>query len=228
MAKRKTVKKTLAKKSSLVRNSGRGNIIKEKYSIKRFVTRRNFIAVLALIILGILLYVFKGFFVAASVNGQPITRIELIRELEKKSGKQTLDSLVTKNLILQEMRKKNIKVTDTEVNAEMKKIEDALSKQGRTLTDALSQQGLTQQDLREQLKIQKMIEKLFAKDVVVTDKEIDKYIEDNKDSLPQGQDEKTLRASVLAQLKQQKLTSKFQTWLQEIQKNAKIQYFVTF
>ena len=228
MAKKKTVKKAPAKKSSLVKNSSRTSTSIENYSIKRFVTRRNAIAVLALIILGILLYVFKGFFVAASVNGQPITRIELIRELEKKSGKQTLDSLVTKNLILQEMRKKNITVTDAEVNAEMKKIEDALSKQGRTLSDALSQQGLTQQDLKEQLKIQKMIEKLFVKDVAVTDKEIDTYIEQNKDSLPQGQDEKTLRASVLAQLKQQKLTAKFQTWLQEIQKNAKIQYFVTF
>lgn len=195
---------------------------------KKHMTKRNGLILLGLIILGILIYVLRGFFVAATVNGQPITRVQVVQELEKQSGKKTLDSLVTKTLILQEMEKKNITVTDAEVNAEVKKIEDALKQQGRTLSDALAQQGLSQADLREQLKIQKMIEKLFSKDVVVTDAEVIKYIEDNKEALPADQDPNTLKSTIKEQLKQQKLTTKFQTWLTEVQKKAKINYIVEY
>lgn len=194
----------------------------------RLATKRNAIILAVLIVFGILLYMGRGLFVVVMVNGHPITRLALVQELEKQSGKKTLDSLVSKELILQKMKKQNITVTDAEVNAEIKKIEDTLSKQGRTLTDALAQQGLSRADLLDQLRIQKMIEKLFAKDAVVTDKEITKYMTDNKDALPQGQDEATIKASVKSQLAQQKLTAKFQTWLADLQKKAKIQYFVNF
>jgi len=180
------------------------------------------------VIIAVLLYVFRGFFIAAIVNGQVITRMSIDQQLEKQFGKKTLESLITKNLILQEMQKNNISVTDKEVNDEIKKIEDTLKKQQRTLSEALDQQGLTRSDLMDQLKIQKMIEKYFAKDSQVSDKEVDTYIEENKDSLPQSEDKNTLRDSVRTQLKQQKLSGKFQAWLANLQAKAKIQYFVNF
>lgn len=200
------------------------------HSSQKLITKRNVIVVLValVVLLGAILYALRAQFVAATVNGQIITRMALTQELDKKAGKQTLDALVTKDLILQEMKKKNITVSDEEVNNEMKKIEDALKKQGRTLPDALAQQGLTKTDLVDQLKIQKMIEKLFAKDVTVTPKEIDAFLEQNKDSLPEGQTQEAIRASAEAQIKQQKLTAKFQTWLAGLQKNANIQYYVNF
>lgn len=235
MATKKSVKKVTTKKAPVKKTatpaaSSSMKVEKKETSsnYKKYMTKTNAIILVGLVVLGVLLYVFKGLIVAATVNGQPITRIELVQELEKQNGKKTLESLVTKNLILQEMQKKGITVSDTEVAAEVKKIEDALSKQGRTLDDALAQQGLTKSDLMEQLKIQKMIEKLFSKDATVSNADIDKYIADNKDSLPQNQDEKTLRSTISDQLKQQKLTAKFQTWLEGLQKNAKIQYFVSF
>lgn len=235
MATKKSVKKVTSKKAPVRKTATPVNKASMKVektqtsrSYKSYMTKTNGIILLGLVILGVLLYVFKGMIVAATVNGQPITRIQLVQELEKQNGKKTLESLVTKNLILQEMQKKNITVSDEEVTAEVKKIQDALSKQGRTLDEALAQQGLSKNDLMEQLKIQKMIEKLFSKDATVSKAEIDKYIADNKDALPQDQDEKTLRSSISDQLKQQKLTAKFQTWLEGVQKNAKIQYFVSF
>ena len=48
----------------------------------------------------------RGLFVVALVNGEPISRIEVIKALEKQGGKATLDSLVTKKLIAQEARSK--------------------------------------------------------------------------------------------------------------------------
>lgn len=236
MAAKKTTKKAV-KKTTVKKESSQASIkVEEKKtpatstssSYKKYMTKRNGLIILGLIILGVLIYVLRGFFVVATVNGQPITRVQVVQELEKQNGKKTLDSLVTKTLILQEMEKKNITVTDAEVNAEIKKIEDALKQQGRTLSDALAQQGLSQADLQEQLKIQKMIEKLFSKDVAVTDAEVTKYIEDNKEALPADQDPNTLKSTIKEQLKQQKLTTKFQTWLTEVQKKAKINYIVNY
>ncbi|MFI5265186.1 MAG: SurA N-terminal domain-containing protein [Candidatus Levyibacteriota bacterium] len=220
---KKTVRKAVAKKTASAP-------VFQKIGFKKFLTKRNvYIGVVTVaVLIGVLLYVFRGLFIAATVNGQVISRLELTQELDKKAGKQTLDSLVTRDLILQEMKKNNISVTDAEVNAEMSNIESALSKQGRTLNDALLQQGLTKADLIDQLRIQKMIEKLFAKDITVSSKEVDTYLTQNKDSLPAGQDQATLRTSAETQIKQQKLTTKFQTWLANLQKNAKIQYFVSF
>lgn len=228
---KKTVKKTAPKKTSTPKASVSAQVVEKKSSndsLKKYATKRNGIILLVLILLGVGIYFFKSFFIAATVNGQPISRLQVVQELEKQSGKQTLESLVTKNLILQEMEKKNITVSSEEVTSEIKKIEDALKQQGRTLSDALMQQGLTRAELEEQLKIQKMIEKLFSKDAVVSDKEVDAYIEENKEALPADQEESALKTTIKEQLKQQKLTTKFQTWLEGLQKQAKIEYYVNY
>ena len=199
---------------------------------KKIFTKRNIIlgVILVLFVLGTLLYVFKGLFVAATVNGHVITRMELNSELERKAGKSTLETIITKKMIFSEMKKKNITVSDAEVKTEIQKIEKSLTQQGRNLDEALSQQQppLTRADLEDQIRIQKMIERLFSKEATVSAKEIDLYIEQNKELLPEGQDEKSLRASVVNQLREQKLTGKFQEWLSNLQKSAKVNYFVSF
>src|SRR5690349_14247110 len=63
--------------------------------------------IIAILALGALLYVGRGLFVAAVVNGQPISRISVIKETEKQSGKQALDTIVRNTLIEQEARKAN-------------------------------------------------------------------------------------------------------------------------
>lgn len=226
---KKPVRKTAVKKTAST-SYVQSKSVSQKKTSKKFLTKRNALlgGVVIIILISALLYVFRGLFIAATVNGQVISRPALIQELDKKAGKQTLDALITRELILSEMKKKNITVTDAEVNSEISKIEASLSKQGRTLTDALSQQGLTKPDLIDQLRIQKMIEKLFAKDITVSGKDIDTFMEQNKDSIPAGQDSATVRTSAEAQIKQQKLTAKFQTWLADLQKKAKIQRFVSF
>ena len=199
---------------------------------KKILTKRNAMLglIVVIIVLGVLLYLFKGLFVAATVNGQIITRMELNSELDKKAGKSTLETLITKKMIFSEMKKKNITISDAEVKTEIQKIEKSLTQQGRNLDEALSQQQppLTRADLEDQIRIQKLVERLFSKEATVSAKEIDSYIEQNKESFPEGQDEQSLRISVVGQLKEQKLTAKFQEWLSNLQKNAKVNYFVSF
>ena len=183
---------------------------------------------LIIIILVVLTFLLKGLFVAALVNGQPIARLTLIAELEKQGGKQTLSSLVNQALILQEAKKKNVNVSQGEIDKSAKQIEDSLKSQGQNLDTALAVQGMTRQDFLMQLKLRSLVEKLLADKIKVSDKEVADYIEKNKDTLPTDLKEEGIKKRVEEQLKQQKLASASQAWLTGLQKSAKINYFVNY
>lgn len=191
-------------------------------------SKRTLLGIIAIVAVGWLLYTFKGLLVAATVNGQPITRFELIRELEQQGGKQTLNSLITKTLIQQEAKKQKVTVSDKDIDAEVKQIEGSLSQQGQSLDQALAMQGMTKDVLREQIRIRKIVEKMAAKDVRVTEREVSEYIEKNKDSLPQEGDIESLKKTVTEQLKQQKQSQAIQNWLSNLQSKAKITYFINY
>jgi foldase protein PrsA len=186
------------------------------------------IILLAVLLLLAVLYALRGLLVAATVNGQPIYRLTIINELERQSGKQALDTMITKSLILQEAKKKNVSVSDQQIDQEIKKIEANLKQQGQSLEQVLSMQGLTRESLRDQVRIQKTVELLLGNQITVTDKEVDDYIASNSAQLPQTTDQKQLRTSISQELRQQKLSEKFQTWLANIRKNAKIDNIVTY
>lgn len=226
MAARKAVKRV--SKSSLITRGTVVPTLPNYSSIKDKLKRpKNFIP-LIIIVLIILAFLFKGLFVAALVNGEPITRLSVISELEKQGGKQALSSLVNQALILQEAKRKNVQATQAEIDASLKQIEDSLKSQGQSLDTALAMQGMTRQDLSLQLKLRTLVEKLLADKIKVTDAEIADYITKNKDTFPANLTEAEIQKSVVEQLKQQKLSSASQAWLQELNKNAKINYFVNY
>ncbi len=169
----------------------------------------------------------KNQFVAANVNGKQISRIELIRELEKKEGKRVLDNLITETLIVGEAEKRKVKVNDAEVDSEIKTLEKNLSGQGQNLDDLLIAQNFTRTELKKQVKMQLLVKKLVG-EITVTDKEVTDYIEKNKDSIPQGSKENELKANVKDQLAQQKTNDKIQSLLSQLQKKAKIEYLLKF
>src|SRR3989344_2941149 len=173
-----------------------------------------------------LLYYFRGLFVVAVVNNRPITRLEFTQELQSQAGKQTMQSLITKTLIAQEADKQNVTVSPQDIDAEIKKIEESLKKNGQNLDQALATQGISKESLRDQIKVRKLVEKMLAKDIEVTDKEANDYIEKNKSSFPEGTNMNETKKGIKEQLKQQKLSEKFQPWLENLQKNAKITYWL--
>ncbi|MDQ5901122.1 MAG: hypothetical protein QG600_700 [Patescibacteria group bacterium] len=196
-----------------------------KRSLPSIRVRRSHIIV-ALLGLALIagLYLLRNYFIVATVNGQPITRIEYYEELERLSGKQALNSIVTKNLILQEAKKQNVSVTNEEIDNEISTISKNLEAQGQKLDAVLTLQGLTMESLREQVSLQKLIEKMVGKDIKVTDKEVADYIAANQESLPEGTDEAQMKKDVSEQLRQQKLNDKVQEWLQKLQQEATVNY----
>ena len=186
------------------------------------------ITTIVIIVVVAFIYFFKSLFIVAFVNGQPITRLSIIQQLEKQGGKQVLNVAVTKLLIEQEARKKNISVSQKDVDGEVKKTEKSLASQGQTLDQALAAQGMQKADYVDQVRLQLLIQNLVGKDIKVSDKEVNDYIAANKTSFPEGSNMDQIKKTVAQQLKQQKLNEKVQAWIANLQKNAKITYFVNY
>ncbi|HEX8932145.1 MAG TPA: SurA N-terminal domain-containing protein [Patescibacteria group bacterium] len=232
---KKVTKKAAPKTSVKVQNQVQSAAVVEKStkSAKNekmsFKMRRSYlILAIVIVVLGILLYAGRGLFVAAVVNGQPISRLSIIQETEKQSGKQALETIVRNTLIEQEARRENVSVSDAEVNGELKKVEAQVAQQGQKLDDVLVMQGMTRQDLIKILKLNLLIRKMIGNDVKVSDQEVSDYLTKNKDMLPQGQSDDQLKKLAVDRIKQDKLNEKTRTWLTDLQTKAKIIYFVQY
>ncbi len=175
--------------------------------------------ILGVIVLSVLAFLSARYLVVAWVDGKPVTRIETYQELDKRYGKDIMEELVVEKLLLSEADKKGVSVNPDEVNAEIKKIED---QQGGSdqLSQVLAAQGITRDDLNKLIKLQLLRQTLFGKDVKVTTEDVDKYIEDNKQQLPEINDQ--LKKSINDQLMQQKVNTNFNNWLNEAVKSSRV------
>ena len=182
----------------------------QKYFKKSIqINTRTAIIIAIVIIIGVLAYIYKGVFVAAT------------------SGKNLLDSLINEKLIQNEVRAKNIIVSDDEINSQTKTIESQIATQGGTLDAALAEAGMSMDDLKKQIMAQKEIEKLLADKINVTDEEVAQYIKDNKVSIPQGQ-EATIVDQIKSEMRNQKISTEAQTLITNLKSKAKIQRFVNY
>lgn len=195
-------------------------------NLKELISKKNL--VIFLLTIGLtsgVLYRFKDQFIVAMVNGRPISRLALIKELEKQYGKETLDVLITQNLIWQEAEKQGVTVSSEELDQEIKKIEEEVAAQGQDLSQLLSAQGMTPDELKEQIKLQKTAEKIVGKDIEVTDEEVETYFAENEASPSGDTMTEEIKQNIRQQLEQQKLSEGINQWLESLHDSAKITYF---
>jgi parvulin-like peptidyl-prolyl isomerase len=179
------------------------------------------VSLVVIILLLAALFIFRrGFFVAGTVNSRIVTTPEFYVRLAKSGGEATFDSIVRDTLIRQEAEKKNVTVSSSEIDDRIKKIEDRLGGK-EALTQALSQSKVTLNELREQVSTQALAEKILENDIKVSEEEITKFMEENKQTT-EGQS----RENIKEQLQSQKFNEKFATWYEELKKNSQInKYF---
>ncbi len=199
---------------------------KEEKTKKESWFKKNKTLVTSLII--VMIAFLAGFFVknnliSAMVNGKPIWKKELVKEMETYYGESVLSSIIEGELIKQEAEKRGIKATEEEVSNQIKMIEDSMKSQGQDLQQALKESGMTIEDLRENYKMNILIEKLLADKITVTDEDIQKYIEENKDSFPEGTDMEQIRSLVEEGLKQEKMSTEYQSFINGLREKADIE-----
>ena len=203
---------------------------KENVSNFKFKKPRPLIMVIValIILLAVGLYFAKGLFIAAIVNGMPISRLSVIKELEQQGGKQALQGIIDQKVIEAELNKQNVEVSPQEIDDQIKKIEEQVTSQGGTLNEALMQQGLTVEKLREQITIQEKLKKVLADKIAVSEADVDAYITESKASAPEGVSPEDFKKQITEQLKQQEFQQEAQKWITELTGSANIKYYVNY
>lgn len=186
--------------------------------------RRLISLLLLLIFVGFLVYKNKQWFVAAIVNGKPISRIDLNNELTKRYGTRTLDAIISENLVAEEVKKQNVNVSNEELDAKIAELSKGLP-QGMSFEEALKSQGVSASDFKDDLRLQIAVDKLLGKEVSVSAKEIEDYIKENKQTLP-ATEPAALTRRVEENIRQQKIAELFQGWFASLKEKASIQRFL--
>lgn len=201
--------------------------MKKKISkiLKVFTKKRTITALVVILVLAGL-YFSRSLIFAAWVNGKPVYRYTLVRELEKQGGKQVLDGLIEKSLVDSEAKKNNVAISKEEITNEIKNIETTVSAQGISLDEALSLRGMSRADLEGQIKTQLTVEKILSSKITITDAELKDYFNSNKTLFGQNPVFDKVKDQVQAQLFQQKLSTEYSTWITELKTKAKILYFI--
>jgi parvulin-like peptidyl-prolyl isomerase len=190
--------------------------------------RRSLLLALGVIGLGLIIFFGRGLLIAATVNGQPISRLSIIRDLEQQSGKASLDAVITRALVFQEANKKKVTASDQDINNEIAKIKKQFEAQGQNLDQLLLTQGLSQEKFKEEVKVQILVQKILGDQAKVTDKEFNDFLSKNKELVENEKDQVTAKAALRTQMEQQKLAQKYQEWIATVKKNAKVNYLVNY
>ena len=228
--KRKT-KKTAPKVSTVAKKTSKAkearfspkaiySAIRKNISNNRTLYTRYLAITLLVITLGAFLFFKKNWFVAAVVNNQPITTVEYYQNLKAKDNKEILNQIVRDKLITQEANKNGIVISQQDLDKKTGEIEKQLGGKDQ-LKQALESRNISEEEFKNQIRIQLLVEKLLKDQIKVEDKEIDEYIANNKDNTSLGVDIKD-RNAVKDQLQNEKLNDKFQSWYDNLQKKAKI------
>ncbi|KKR03098.1 MAG: Foldase protein PrsA [Microgenomates group bacterium GW2011_GWB1_40_9] len=162
----------------------------------------------------------RGLIVSAIVNGKPIFRWTVNSTLMSRFGQQTIENMITEQLIADEAKKAKLTVTQKEIDA---KEQEVLKSFGGnvTLDEVLKFQGMTKSDFDEQIKLQMMLTKLIGKDITITDEEIATYRTNNSASLV-ATEEASIQAEAREAILTQKVGEKIQPWFTELRSKAKI------
>ena len=218
-----SAKQTLEKSKSEYPFSSINNILSKLSSYKNFRSSKIFYIIILLAAVILLAFYKKNWFIAATVNGSPITNLELQMQLNKQFKTQTLNQLINEKIILDEAAKNNVSISDLEVNNKISEIETNVGG-AQALDSLLSQQGQNRDSIKKQLKLQLAIEKLYSNEATVSAEEVAKFLEQNKDQLRASDSAGQQKESYDA-IKNQKLSQIFNQKFQDLRQNAKIQTF---
>ena len=177
---------------------------------------------LVVIVLGYLLFQ-RGFIVGAIVNGRPIYSWQIYSVLASRFGKQTLEGMVSEELIRQEAKKSGIAISKAEINAREAEIVKGLGG-GANIDELLKFQGISKSDFDQQIGLQLTVQRIVGKGVTVDDKEVDAYLEKNK-ATSTATDPGALREEAKKTLTDQKVGDKIQPWFTSLKDKAKILRF---
>lgn len=119
--------------------------------------------------------------VVATVNGEEIMQDELFEALYAQGGKDALDQLITRRLILQESEQAGITVSDEELDAEVDSIIlESFQGSEEAFLSALEYYGISEESFREDAKLNLLVRQIALEQINPTDEDVRAYFEEHR------------------------------------------------
>lgn len=115
----------------------------------------------------------------AKVNGQEISEEELNSILLSDYGESALDTLITNEMIKQELEKEDIEVTDEELEEEYSELVNSYGSE-EAFQEALTASGVDEAIVKQDIETYLATNKLLEPRITVTEEEMKDYFEENK------------------------------------------------
>jgi len=128
----------------------------------------------------------------------------------------------------QAAKSNNYAVSDSEIDKQIEDIRKNLEQGGTNLDDALKMEGQTMESLRDALKLQRLAEMLVEDKTFVSEEEIEKYFNENKQSFGEDTKYEAVKDQISSQLKSQKFQTEIEKFLTDLRNKYKIIYFVNY
>ncbi len=180
--------------------------------------------VVLLVLIGAVYLATRGLIVSAIVDGKPIFGWDVASTVMSQYGQQTLQSMISQQLITETAQKQKIVISDADVKNKIDQLVKSLGP-NVTLDDLLKYQGVTQSQFNDQVRLQLTVEKILGKDITVSDQEISDYIDKNKSTMT-STDDASLQEEARQAVFSQKLSAKIQPWFDALKQKAKITLFL--
>lgn len=139
------------------------------------------VVVVCLIITG---FVFSKDEVVAKVGKDSISKDELYTMLVDQYGEAALDTLIADKIVELESDEQKIKVTDSEIEEELQKLQESYGDE-EAFTQALTSSGTSLESVKSNIQSYLLTKKLLQDRISITDDGVQEYFETNKDSFAQ-------------------------------------------
>lgn len=139
------------------------------------------VVVVSLIITG---FVFSKGEVVAKVGNNSISKDDLYTMMVDQYGEAALDTLIADKIVELESDKKDLKVKDSEIEAELETLKSSYEND-EAFNQALTSSGASMESVKENIRSYLLTEKLLNDRVTITDDQIKEYFEANKETFAQ-------------------------------------------
>lgn len=160
----------------------------------------------------------------AIVNGVRVSKGEYLERLEKSYGQVAAQNLIQEQLVLQGAERENVSVTADDIQ---NRLNDYYNENGGkdAVLASLAERNYTEEDVREQIKIGLLLEKILSKEVTYTDEELKEFFDQYK-SVLYGNEKVSFeekKTEIIEYYTNKEVQELRDAWLEKEEQTAKVQ-----
>ncbi|GIP41329.1 peptidylprolyl isomerase [Paenibacillus sp. J31TS4] len=117
----------------------------------------------------------------AKIGNRALLRSELEEKLLSRYGQELLGQMIDRQVISMEADETGLKLSEQEIKDEVARMSQGYESEEKYYSAMKDQLGMTKEELLEDVRYKLLLEKLATRQITVTDKEIDDYLQAHKE-----------------------------------------------